>query len=312
MQDYLGREGAEQFLSDWDEERSSRSSSLVSMLSLPSGGGGEGGGTAERASPPKYSSSSPPQRQLPLQDGDTMPGHGGRRRRSHPDVRENLCSKLRFEGARVERDGGGMGAGKFTTATAAPGNVNVANRDDGRLNRAVAGCSCGDIKQQRGDRQRRGENLDSQRKDDLAGQSSRTHAADICSSSRSSSGSRHLARATDNDAVAAEPTTVSNSNNSSCGVNYGRNAIEGRRVRSWSTREEVIDSGPIEIEGSSAVDLPSASSDDACMSVQTRETARLLPKTHAPSSRLGDGRAEKGERPPPSLLDLAHRGIDDF
>lgn len=271
------------------------------MPSLPSGGGGEAaGGSANGGSSPKHSSPPPPQCRLPLQDGDTIPGLGGRRRRGHADVHENLCSKLRFAGARVEGGGGDVGASKLTTAAALADRI-VANGEGGRLHRTGAGSPCDGFKLQRRSQQRRGKNLDSQHKDDLGGQSRRTHPAVKCSSSCSSPGSRHLARATNNDVSAAEPTIVSDSSNRS--VARGRNPTEGRRTRSWSTSGQVIDSGPIESDGSSAVDLPSATSDDASMSVKT---------THALSSPLGEGGVEKVGRPPPSLLDLAHRGIDQF
>ncbi|CAN0319317.1 unnamed protein product, partial [Hapterophycus canaliculatus] len=102
VQDYLGREGAEQFLSDWDEERSSASSSVSFSSSTPPSppvsivppGGGSGGskgksgtavaGSAEAVPPrskPQASLSPVPRQALPQEavhsstDGSPPPLH---------------------------------------------------------------------------------------------------------------------------------------------------------------------------------------------------------------------------------------------
>ena len=58
MQDYLGREGAEQFLSDWDEERSSTSDSCCSLIG--------GASIARQPSREKTRKDAPPPQLLPL------------------------------------------------------------------------------------------------------------------------------------------------------------------------------------------------------------------------------------------------------
>lgn len=119
VQDYLGREGAEQFLSDWDEERSSRSSSMASTLSLPRGVNGDR--STDRASEhPLPLPPSPPPQPPPVSKVDTRrldsPVVSSTRPVPEATVDDNVCL-ARLTGVRT-RDGRGH-SGEPTTLTPA-------------------------------------------------------------------------------------------------------------------------------------------------------------------------------------------------
>lgn len=315
VQDYLGREGAEQFLSDWDEERSSRSSSLVSMLSLSRGD--DGGACADRASTqPEHPTSPPPRPPPPVSNVDTRRSGSTSTPRPAAAAEEKVCL-AQLAGARA-RDGGG-GSGAPTTAT--PAETAVRNRagllfgHEGRASatslqnyHGLGSCSCWSggyehhhypCKQQRGVKACRQSSEDFRGprpcRTDLAveggGKRSAVDDSACVSSPRSSSGSIPFSVTV----AATEPARAGSRRVTSRALVRSSSAASGQ-----SAENNSIETGS-SIRRSRAVDRPRAGETDSStgpVTVASRTRASL--EENEGTDRL------------PSLLDLADRGIDDI